>query len=994
MPALLAREAPTGMHDEIRRAADLAELVSDHTELHGSNRRSLYGMCPFHDDSKPSLSVNAEEGLWYCFGCGAGGTVFDWVMAIDRVSYTEAVRYVARRFGIALPEWSEEVSQAYELEAAVCRLLAEVVGTCVQAFPGSPAQEYLASRGITGDATVGAGWCEDVSVVVAVCKRFPSEVVVASGLYSQDTNKARKLSDETKRRWHRRLIVPQVLYGRTVNIWSRSVDPDAPDWLKNRYLNGRPQVGFFFDEARRSRLPVVAEGAIDAMSLRMAGYEGACALGGTGNHPERLRVQLGRHPRVILALDADLKENGAKPGQTAALKLSADLLMHGVEVGIVDFSGGNDEATPADPNDVLRERGGAGLRALVEAPLSPFEFRRRWRLNVDAPLLLQDGSELILHSNGLDYRCVHLDAERDEHGIRVALQVREASSERTLTMDSIPLYSSRRRNQLAKEVAAALAAEDEDVDTKQIEECVRTDLLELNNELQKWLVWEARRDDDTENEKPEMTEEERAEALELLQSPNLLDRVVEDAHRLGVVGEDAALKVGWLVLSSRLMDEPLFLTVKGESSAGKSYSMGTIIQFAPEDQVRDLSRMTPQSLFYVEPGWARHKLLFVRERVGGEEADYAIRTMLSERGLTLLVTERNEADQLQARERVVEGPIAYIETTTATELHAENETRLIELYLDESAEQTARIHQQQRRDATLDGLQIEVNKDKILRRQRNAQRLLENVHVVIPYATLLTFPADAVRHRRDHAKFLKLLRVIAFVHQHRKQRHKYVAEGGREVEYIMADMDDYREAYELAGELFGPTMDELDRRTRQVLVDLWNYAGRRCILAGHRQLDGGVSLEDRQSISFTRREAAAACNMQVRAIKRHLDTLVEYELLTVSEGSQGKTYRYRLNVNDPYRPTLDELTTPEELEQRIERASEGDMVEVPPPRAVIEKNQEVEELLNQSVAVEPSQGSLTGMEDTSDTSNVAESRTSEPTDEATDEDDDWSWVEE
>jgi DNA primase/DNA-binding transcriptional ArsR family regulator len=816
------------------------------------------------------------------------------------------------------------------LEAAVCRLLAEVAGHLSSDFPGSPAEEYLVNRGITTAIAraAGCGWCEKFGTIAAIAREYDSEVVVASGLYSSDTSQTKELSDETKRRWTQRLVVPQVLRGRTVNLWSRSVAPDAPDWLKNRYLNGRKQVGFWSDDARRSSRPVIAEGAIDAMSLRVAGFENACALGGLGD-AERLRTQLGTHRSVVLVPDADWKPKGGKPGQEAALKLAGDLLRHGVDVRMVDLTGRDNEKAPTDPNDVLTLEGAGALHGRVEDALSPYEFRRRWGLTTETPLLLQDGSELVLQSRGLEFRCINLDAEKDEHGVKVALQVREAESDRALAMDSIPLYSSRRRNQVASEVAKSVA---EDADEREeMEEAVRADLLELNDEISKWLVWEASRNGEQEEETTPLTEEERAEALELLQSPQLLERVVADAHRLGVVGEDNALKVGWLVLCSRLMDEPLFMTVKGESSAGKSYTLGTIIKFAPEDEVRDLSRMTPQALFYVEPGWAEHKLLFVRERAGGEEADYAIRTMLSERGLTLLVTERNEHDQLQSKERVVEGPIAYIETTTEAELHAENETRLLEMYLDESADQTARIHQRQREEATLSGLKIEVDHGLILRRHRNAQRLLHNVHVVIPYAKLLTFPASVVRQRRDHAKFLKLIRVIAFVHQHRKERHTFVSEGAGEVEYILADIEDYREAYELAPELFGPTMDELDRRTRRVLLDLWDYTGERYARAYGRQLDGEPTGDQRGTVTFTRREASRACGMPMRSVKRHLDLLQEMELLTVAEGGQGKAYHYKLTISDPRRPTLDDLTTPEELEERLAAIAAGEEVDVPRP---------------------------------------------------------------
>jgi len=215
-----------------------------------------------------------------------------------------------------------------------------------------------------------------------------------------------------------------------------------------------------------------------------------------------------------------------------------------------------------------------------------------------------------------------------------------------------------------------------------------------------------------------------------------------------------------------------------------------------------------------------------------------------------------------------------------------------------------------------EGLVALLGRPALLRRHHNAQRLLRSLKVVIPYADHLGFPAERARHRRDHAKFLNLLRTITFAHQHRKEV-KTFTDGSRSVEYVEADLGDYALAYDLAPGLFGPTLDELDHRTRGMLLRLWTWAGEE-FTGSHPQLDvGDPTGDDRRSVTFTRRQAATAAGIDGRAAARFVDALADAECLVVIAGKQGQAYRYRLDVDDPARPTLSELVTPPELEHLI-----------------------------------------------------------------------------
>ena len=173
--------------------------------------------------------------------------------------------------------------------------------------------------------------------------------------------------------------------------------------------------------------------------------------------------------------------------------------------------------------------------------------------------------------------------------------------------------------------------------------------------------------------------------------------------------------------------------------------------------------------------------------------------------------------KMQTRQFEVEGPIAYLETTTNAYLNPENTSRCFEIPLDESVAQTERIHEHQRRSRSFIGLKNKVATSGIRNKHHNAQRLLERIWVVIPFAEKLVFPARYLRTRRDHERFLSLIEVAAFLHQHQRPR-KTANLDGISTTYIEATVDDYALAYRLALRVLWVSLDELSRWSRE-LVD-------------------------------------------------------------------------------------------------------------------------------------------------------------------------------
>jgi hypothetical protein len=290
----------------------------------------------------------------------------------------------------------------------------------------------------------------------------------------------------------------------------------------------------------------------------------------------------------------------------------------------------------------------------------------------------------------------------------------------------------------------------------------------------------------------------------------------------------------------------------------------------------------------------------VEERVGAEAAEYSIRVLQSRHKLTQAVPVKDPlTGQIATKIFTVEGPVAYLETTTDPRINHENATRCFEITLDETEEQTQRIQAFQRAQRMPKKQNRHVLNEEIASRHHQAQRLLEPVLVFIPYAEHLTFPSKKLRTRRDNERFLCLIEAAAFLHQF--QRERGTTEDG--TPYILANLDDYRLAYELAKDVLSTTLHELSRGAR----DVW-LAVREWVLS--------EGLEDYRALVFTRRDVRQAIGVEDHQLRSSLQELTDMEYLEVVSGTNGKTFYYRLLVaKDEDAPVP--LLSPEELARRV-----------------------------------------------------------------------------
>ncbi|MGH8020210.1 MAG: hypothetical protein ACREIA_18415 [Opitutaceae bacterium] len=404
---------------------------------------------------------------------------------------------------------------------------------------------------------------------------------------------------------------------------------------------------------------------------------------------------------------------------------------------------------------------------------------------------------------------------------------------------------------------------------------------------------------------PPLSELLRAAALALLRDPQLLDRILADFARCGVVGEETNKLVGYLAAVSRLLEHPLAVIIQSSSAAGKTTLMDMILSFMPPEVRLKYSAMTGQSLFYMGGVDLRHKILAIVEEEGAEKASYALKLLQSEHELRIASTGKNpQTGRMETQEYHVQGPTQIFLTTTSHTLDEELQNRCLVLTVDESREQTERIHALQREARTEAGLARKAERAALLELHRAAQSLLQPLPVFNPYAEKLRFLSHQLRTRRDHEKYQLLIDALAVLFQYQRER-KTIA--GRE--HVVATLDDIARANALAHEVLGRGLDEMPPQTRRLLALVQDMQQERA-----KKTKGG------DGAHWRRRDLRAFTGWGDTQLKVHLARLIELEYVLVHrdpEHVQGQLYELLFDGDArAAKPHLSGLIDVDELRQQ------------------------------------------------------------------------------
>jgi DNA primase len=343
----------------VKQQADIVRVVGEYVRLKKSGQ-NFTGLCPFHSEKTPSFAVHPLKQIYHCFGCGAGGDVFKFVMEMDKITFPDSVRAVAEKCGIAIPRAKErtpEERQQNQLRTSLVELHREAAAFFTQqlnaAQEGRAAKAYLLDRGLDSEAMVrfGIGFAPSggEALLRAFKQKYPEKALEASGLFSRDQNG--RLFD----RFRRRIMFPIANdSGKFVAFGGRALGDDLPKYLNSpeTSIYTKSNILYHLDRAkealRQRDFAVLVEGYMDAIAVARAGISNVVASCGTSL----------TEPQVKL-----LNRFTDTAGQAATERSLAILLEQGAEVRVLALPGGK------DPDSFIRSEGAAAYTKLLnEAP--------------------------------------------------------------------------------------------------------------------------------------------------------------------------------------------------------------------------------------------------------------------------------------------------------------------------------------------------------------------------------------------------------------------------------------------------------------------------------------------------------------------------------------------------------------------------------------------------------------------------------------------------
>jgi DNA primase catalytic core len=912
--------------ERLKREVSLIRLVEASGVALEKRGRDFVGRCPFHEDKTPSFVVSPEKNLWNCLGaCGTGGDVIAFVMKAEGVSFRHAVELLQNDYApkdAARPVAKSTVQKLEPLRAEKedAALLAQVIDYYHETLKTSAeAHAYLKNRGLDN-----AEMIERFKMGLAnrtLGYRLPAKNRQAGAEMRGRLQALGILRESGHEHFAGSLVIPIIdEHGAVKEVYGRKLlDNLRPGTPKHLYLPG-PHAGVFNAEAfETSEEIILCEALIDALTFWRAGYRNVTAAYGVNGFTDEILAAFRTHAikRALIAFDRDAA------GDRAAGEIAEQLMAAGVECYRIEFPKGMDAnayalaVTPAAKSlgALIRsaawmgkgEKPAAARESSTSAPAEPPETAaKREKPEEHSPLAAHPApaandalteelpepaaspmplappalaAEVAEHEVTFEFGDRHwrvrgLAKNMSYETLRLNVLVRRGDA---FHVDGFDLYNAKHRAAYVAQAAAELGL---------AADIIKGDLGRVLLKLEELQDAQIRAALTASTPVREMSAAERAAAFDLLKAPDLLVRIADDAEACGIVGERANVLAAYLACISRKLDKPLAVLVQSTSAAGKSALMDAVLDFVPEEERVQYAAMTGQALFYLGETAIKHKVLAIAEEEGAREASYALKLLQSQGDLSIASTGKDPVTgKLITQDYRVEGPVALMMTTTAIDLDEELKNRCLVLSVNETRAQTAAIHQRQRFEETLEGLLASEARAAVIARHRCAQRLLRPLRVVNPYAEQLTFLDDKTQHRRDHKKYLALIRAIALLHQHQRPVKRAAGANGEAVEYIEATLDDIAAANALAHEVLGRTLDELPPQTRALLTIICDMVREACKRGDMRQSD----------YRFTRRDVREASGWGHTQLRVHLSRLQELDYLIPHRGARGLRFLYELS---------------------------------------------------------------------------------------------------
>lgn len=363
---------PEEFLQELKYRNDITEVVSSYVNLKRRGR-NMVGLCPFHSEKTPSFNIYSENGSFYCFGCGAGGDVITFVMKIENLDYMEAVRFLAQRAGMTMPDTGYDDSmnrlrtRIYEANREAARFFY----SCLNSPEGAEARNYLAGRQLSSKTIVRFGLGYSPKSRYSLCnhlksKGFKESEIVAANLAFQSKS-GKGIYD----RFSDRVMFPIIdLRGNVIAFGGRLMGDGKPKYLNtsDTPVFKKSNNLFSLNNAKNSgeRTLILCEGYMDVIAVNQAGFQNAVATLGTALTSEQAILMKRYADEVVICYDAD------EAGQKATARAIEILRNAGIQVRVLTVPDGK------DPDEFIKkhgENGSAAFKNLLEKSKNDMDYR-------------------------------------------------------------------------------------------------------------------------------------------------------------------------------------------------------------------------------------------------------------------------------------------------------------------------------------------------------------------------------------------------------------------------------------------------------------------------------------------------------------------------------------------------------------------------------------------------------------------------------------------
>jgi DNA primase len=365
--------------EEIRAGNDLLDVLSPHVALKriGNNYK---GLCPFHKEKTPSFHVYADDQRYHCFGCGAGGNVFGFVMQMENLVFPEAVRFLADRIRYTIPEGAKsddakriarQRERLYDINKEAARFYYDILANPDNVNQGGAAARYLDGRGVSAAMRkkFGLGWAPggyDTLNRHLLAKGYEQNEIILAGLAKAADNKVRD-------NFYTQVMFPIFnARGNVVGFGGGFIDGRQPKYINSRatdiFDKSRTLYGINFARLAKSSEIILVEGYMDVIAMVQAGFRNVCAALGTSfnnNHAKELKNYC---KGVILLFDND------KAGEDAVLRALPVLASNGIRAKVLTLPEIGGTRTK-DPDDFIKAHGAAALNSAFAGAVDAVTYK-------------------------------------------------------------------------------------------------------------------------------------------------------------------------------------------------------------------------------------------------------------------------------------------------------------------------------------------------------------------------------------------------------------------------------------------------------------------------------------------------------------------------------------------------------------------------------------------------------------------------------------------